>query len=85
MFNNYVYGDTPHQNSGSKETFSNAVVCELEFLKIEPAIKDPLFFSVRYENLISADWCRLTLAKEFLHISGVVLFTIKTPVRTSSH
>ena len=63
MFNNYVYGDTPHQNSGSKETFSNAVVCELEFLKIEPAIKDPLISSVQSENLIFFNECRLTLVK----------------------
>ena len=79
------FDDTPHQNCGSKANSPYAVGCELEFLKIDPAINNPLIFSVQSENLIRVNGCRLTLVKEFLHISGVVLFTIKTPVRTSSH
>ena len=78
-------GDTHQKNCGNKENFSNAVGCELKFLKIDPEIKNPLILSVQYDNLIRINGCRLTLVKEFLHISGVVWFTIEIPVSTRYH
>ena len=76
---------TPHQTFGIKATFSNAVGCEFKFLKIDPEIKNPLILSVQYDNLMRVNGCRLTLVREFFHISGVVWFTIENPVSTRSH
>ena len=71
--------------AGIKTNFSNAVGCDLKLLKIEPEIKNTLIFSVQSENLIRVNGCRLTLVKEFLHISGMVWFIIEIPVSTRSH
>ena len=79
------FGDIPHQNCGSKANFSNAIGYELKFLKIEPAIENPLIFFVQYDNSIRINGCILTIVKEFLHISGVIWFTIEIPVSTRSH
>ena len=58
-------GDTHQKNCGNKENFSNAVGCELKFLKIDPEIKNPLILSVQYDNLMRVNGCRLTLVREF--------------------
>ena len=79
------FGDTPHQNCGSKENFSNAVGCELKFLKIEPTINNPLIFPVKSDNLIRVNGCRLNHMKGFLRISGVVWFKIEITVSNRSH
>ena len=79
------FGGTPQKSCGRKTNFSNAVVCELKFLKIEPEIKNTLIFSVQSENLIHVNGCRLTLVKEFLHISDMVWFIIEIPVSTRYH
>ena len=77
--------DTHHQNCGIKTNLFNAVGFELKFLKKFPSIKNTLMFSVQYENLIRVNWCKITTVKEFLHISGVVWFTIEILVITRSH
>ena len=79
------FGDSPQKSCGIKTNFSNAVGCDLKLLKIEPEIKNTLIFSVQSENLIRVNGCRLTLVKEFLHISGMVWFIIEIPVSTRSH